>query len=165
MPPDSVPTLPDEPAPKPTFARDITEPDALKRHLWRLAEKVSERAKKSGLAGETIVLKLKDARFRSLTRNRTLSRPTQLADVIYRAAEPLLDKEADGTSFRLIGIGISHLVPAETADQPDLIDMEGRRRADAERAIDKVRSKYGTQAIGKGRGLSPSRQQPKDKAE
>ena len=136
-----------------TFNSDISNVDELSRQLWRLAEKVSRRAKNSGVAGQTVVLKLKTARFKIRTRNRKLPEPTQLADVIYRTARPLLQKEATGIPFRLIGVGISQLCPEERADPPDLLDPAASQRAKAERAMDELREKFGSKAIEKGRSL------------
>ena len=84
--------------------------------------------------------------------------PTQLADSIYRHASELLRREADGTPFRLIGVGANTLVPAEMADPLDLADLVAGRRATAERAVDDLRSRFGRDAVIKGRGL---KQQPK----
>jgi DNA polymerase-4 len=53
----------------------------------------------------------------------------------------------------LIGIGLANLVPEASCDEADLIDVEARRKDAAERAMDKVRSKFGTRAITKGRSL------------
>ena len=62
-------------------------------------------------------------------------------------------READGTAFRLLGVGISNLCPAAECDPPDLVDDGSGKRAAAERAMDKVRAKFGREAVGKGRGL------------
>ena len=137
-----------------TFTEDISDAAALDRALWPLCEKVARRAKAAGLSGATVVLKLKTADFRTRTRNQTLHDPTQLADVIYRTAAPLLAKEATGTRFRLLGIGIAQLAPADLADPPDMLDPAATRRARAERAMDRLRAKFGDKSIGKGRGLS-----------
>ncbi len=136
-----------------TFADDISDAAALDRILWPLCEKVSRRAKAAGLSGATVVLKLKTADFKTRTRNQTLHDPTQLADVIYRIAAPLLAKEATGTAFRLLGVGISQLGPADLADPPDMLDPAATRRATAERAMDRLRARFGDKSIGKGRGL------------
>jgi len=136
-----------------TFAHDITDIAGLEERLWRLCEKVSARAKAQGLAGETAVLKLKTADFRTLTRNRKLDQPTQLADRLFRAAKPLLTEAADGRAFRLIGIGIGNLCAAETADAETLFDPDATRRAKAEQAMDVVREKFGQSAVTKGVGL------------
>ena len=115
---------------------------------------MSERLKRAGLAGGTVTLKLKSARFHTRTRSRQLAAPTQLADVLYRAALLLLAREADGTAFRLIGIGASGLAGAEAADPPDLFDPAAAKRARSEKAVDAVRAKLGAGAIGKGHALA-----------
>jgi len=136
-----------------TFAADEHRLDPLAAALWPLCEKVSARLKRAALAGGTIQLKLKSADFKLRTRSRKLLAPTQLAEVLYREARPLLAKEIDGTAYRLIGIGTADFSAAGDADPADLLDPDARRRADVEHAIDKVREKFGKAAIGKGRGL------------
>ena len=69
------------------------------------------------------------------------------------AALPQLAGEADGTRFRLIGIGGADLVSEDLADPPDLLDPGLARRRKVEQAIDSVRAKLGDAAIGKGRGF------------
>jgi DNA polymerase-4 len=136
-----------------TFFDDLSKFEDLEKILWRQAERVSERAKSHELAGRTVVLKLKTANFKLKTRSASLEDPTQLADRIFRTAREALKREADGTSYRLLGVGISNLVPAHRADPLDLIDRDAGKRAAAERAMDKVRSKFGGEAVGKGRGI------------
>ncbi len=138
-----------------TFDADRAEFAELRRTLWPLCEKVSARLKAAELAGHGITLKLKTSSFKSITRAHRLDRPTQLADTIFHAAEPLLKASCDGTFFRLIGIGVSDLAAAALADQPDLFDPGGGRRAKIERAIDQVRAKLGRDAIKIGRGIKP----------
>ena len=136
-----------------TFEADIAAPEALLAQLWPLCEKVAARLKKAELAGISVTLKLKTAGFRQLTRSRRLATPTQMAEVLYRAATPLLEREADGRHFRLIGVGASDLSDGELADPPDLFDPERAHQARVETAIDAVRAKLGESAIAKGRGL------------
>lgn len=136
-----------------TFNSDISDAEALSRHLWRLAERVSADLKRKDLAGRTVTLKLRAADFSIRTRSRTLDNPTQLAGVLYDAAAPLLRTEATGrTAFRLIGIGAAGLVPGEDADAPDLLDTGRQRRKQIEGALDKVRARFGKASIGEGRG-------------
>lgn len=137
-----------------TFFDDITAYDELEGVLWRLSDKVAARCKKADIAGHTVTLKLKTADFKTRTRNTTLTDPTQLADVIYRAGQQLLKPEIDGTAFRLIGIGVASLVTATGGTQMgDLLDPDANRRAAAERAVDSVRQKFGKEIIDKGRGI------------
>jgi DNA polymerase IV len=103
-----------------TFRRDTARYAELATELRELASQVELRLKRSGLAGSTVVLKLKTHDFKTLTRNTQLKTATQRADLIAIAGEALLRKAADGTAYRLIGIGVSDIVGADAADPPDL---------------------------------------------
>lgn len=133
-----------------TFFDDISRYDDLVPILRNLSEKVSRRLKKGEIAGRTVVLKLKTADFKGRTRNRKLEDPTQLADRIFRTGLRLLENEADGTKFRLLGIGVTDLCDAERADPPDLVDEPAARRAAAEAAMDKLRAKFGNASVETG---------------
>jgi DNA polymerase-4 len=130
-----------------TFETDIRDFVTLERILWRLSEKVSSRLKSGGLAGSTITLKLKTADFRQRTRSQSIHAPTQLAAKIFATVREMLAREIDGTAFRLIGAGVSALKPGSQADDTDMID---RRSADAERAMDDLRKKFGNAAVIRG---------------
>ncbi len=130
-----------------TFERDISERRPLEKALWPLAEKVAERLKASALAGSTVTLKLKSADFRVRTRARALGAPTQLAARIYAAGRDLLAREVGGTSFRLIGIGVSRLQDAAGQDLDDLLE---RRSAQVEQAVDRLRARFGRRAVVRG---------------
>ncbi|MDE2466488.1 MAG: DNA polymerase IV [Alphaproteobacteria bacterium] len=134
-----------------TFAADIADFETLSHLLWDQAERVSARAKAAQMGGRTITLKLKTARFQTRTRASSLDAPTQLAHRIFEVASPMLAREADGTAFRLIGVGLSQLAPSGDCDPPDLLRDE--RHAAAERAIDAVRAKFGRTIVTKGRSL------------
>jgi len=140
-----------------TFNQDIAEAEALTAQIWPLCEKVARRLKKAGLAGRGVTLKLKTGDFKLLTRSRRLPDPTCLAEVLYSTAKPLIEREADGRRFRLIGIGAADLVDGALADPPDLLNPGRDRQAKVEKAMDAVRAKLGDAAIRKGRGLGPKR--------
>lgn len=137
-----------------TFNEDIGMIEPLEGHLWRLAQKVSDRAKAKEIAGRVVTLKLKRANHATLTRRLTLHEPTNIADKMYHTAQGLLSHVMDQGPFRLIGIGIADLVPATQADlSPDLLDPDAVKRAKAEQASDEIRRKFGSDAIVKGRAL------------
>jgi len=137
-----------------TFTDDIADADLLEGHLWRLAEKVTDRAKARGLAGAVATLKLKRADHRLLSRRETLREPTQLADTLYSVARGLMVHDLRAGPFRLIGVGLSGLGPAAAADRTaDLLDPGAARRAGAERAADAIRARFGPEAIVRGRAL------------
>ncbi|MCF1708340.1 DNA polymerase IV [Tabrizicola sp. J26] len=137
-----------------TFDEDTGDPDILDGHLWRLSEKVSDRAKAKDLAGRTVTIKLKRANFTLVTRRHSLGEPTQSADRLYHEARALFDTAREPGPFRLIGVGLSDLCPADEADRmTDLLDPGAARRRKAEAATDAIRARFGRDAIIKGRAL------------
>ncbi len=137
-----------------TFGEDTNDPDILDGHLWRMAEKVSDRAKAKGLAGRVVTLKLKRRDHSSLTRRLSLRDPAQLADTVYRVARGLFDQVGDEGPYRLLGCGLSDLCSADQADASgDLLDPDAHKRGQAERAADAIRDRFGHDAIMKGRAL------------
>ncbi len=135
-----------------TFFEDTSDSHILDGHLWRLSEKVSDRAKARDIAGRVVTVKLKRANHSALSRRISLPDATQSADRIYRTARGLFDLVADQGPFRLIGVGISDLTSDEAADlEGDLLDPDAGKRRAAEQATDKVRARFGKDAILKGR--------------
>jgi DNA polymerase-4 len=80
---------------------------------------------------------------------------------MFDAALPLLEREADGTLFRLIGIGISALVPVASDPAFETLDLRLRSKAKAELAMDQLRARFGASIVGKGRALD-GKSQPRD---
>lgn len=136
-----------------TFETDLATREALEAPLWRLCEKLARRLAEKELAAAGVTLKLKTASFATRTRAARLAQPTRLPDVLFAAARPLLAKEADGTAFRLIGIGAQPLASAREADRGDLADPEAPKRAARWQAVETLRAKFGDAAVVRGRGL------------
>ncbi|MEJ6500355.1 MAG: DNA polymerase IV [Rhodobacterales bacterium] len=137
-----------------TFYEDTAALSVLDGHIWRMSEKVADRAKKQGVTGRVVTLKVKQSDHKSLTRRTSLPDPTQIADRIYSIARILLEGVIDKGPFRLIGVGISNLEDLKTSENfGDLLDPEARKREKAERVSDKIREKFGDAAILKGRAL------------
>ncbi|GKY86806.1 DNA polymerase IV [Sinisalibacter aestuarii] len=137
-----------------TFFEDTADPELLDGHIWRLSEKVSDRAKAKDIAGRVVTLKLKRADFRTLTRRISLADPTQSADRIYRTARDLFANAASEGPFRLVGVGLSELGPGSAADlSGDLLDPQAAKRRAAEKATDAIRARFGSDAILKGRSI------------
>lgn len=137
-----------------TFEADIADGAVLESRLWPLAEKLARRLREADSSAASVVLKLKTARFRLLTRRRTLARPTQLAADLFQAGRALLAPEIGTERYRLIGIGAGELVAASAAAAiGDLFDQGVRRDERLERAVETIRARFGDDAIGQGRGL------------
>lgn len=137
-----------------TFNTDIGDLDLLEAHLYRLAEKVSARAKAQGLVGATVTLKLKTPKFQGMTRQTQLRSPTQSYEDMFAAAQPLLRGSHSRGPFRLIGVGLSQLQEAErSVETRDLLDDKADQNRRVEAARDKIAAKFGADAIRKGRSL------------
>jgi len=136
-----------------TFARDHSDGEEMRRALWPLCETVARRLRNAALAAGGVSLKLKTADFKIRTRARQLADPTQLADTLFRTASALLERELDGTQFRLIGVGAENLTDAKLADPPDLFDGTTQRAGRLEAAMTGIREKLGETAIGLGRSF------------
>jgi len=137
-----------------TFGEDIFKHEILIGHLWRMCEKVSDRAKSREIAGKVGVIKLKTDKHRLITRRLTFKEPTNMADRLFNALEPLLKSEIKEVKFRLLGVTLTDLCDQKYADlTSDLIDPNAQNREKAELATDKIRRKFGVNAIIKGRSL------------
>ena len=136
-----------------TFNSDIASLRPLEQRLWNLSERVSARLKAKALSGSTVTLKLKTADFQIRTRARSLADPTQLAGRIFEVGRELLTREIDGTKYRLIGIGVSALAPAEGADPADLLDPAAAKAGASERTVDRLRARFGHTAVIRGLAL------------
>jgi len=140
-----------------TFRADLSRPGEMEPILWRLCERLARRLAEKGFAAGGVVLKLKTARFALRTRNARLPGPSAVPETLYSAARPLLLREADGTPFRLIGIGAAPLVEGAGADRGDLADPEAPRRAARWAAMEALRARFGDAAVRAGRGLPDGR--------
>ncbi|MBX9747892.1 MAG: DNA polymerase IV [Hyphomonadaceae bacterium] len=137
-----------------TFFEDIADIEALEDILWPLCEKVATRCRATDTAGLTLTLKLKDTKFKIITRRRQLPEPTLLASRIFQHARELLAADVNGkTKYRLIGVGLSDFSDAAAADKGDMLDTTTPKRAAAEAAIAKARGKFGKDAVQTGRAL------------
>ena len=135
-----------------TFNTDLSDLSALEDELWPLCEKVAGRARRDGLTGRVVTLKLRTTDFKIHTRRRTLAVPTQTARALFSCGRELLRTEATGRAFRLIGIGMADLHEAGTPD--DLFGGDGEvRTRTTERTIDGLRARFGDAAVVSGRAL------------
>lgn len=145
-----------------TFASDIGDRVGLEAALWPLCETLAARLKKAEAAASGVVLKLKTADFRLRTRQKRLDRPTQNAELLFRAGAVLLAPEIGAQRYRLIGIGATALVPATELERiGDLFAPPSASDPRLDQAIDQVRARFGDAAIGKGRGLAASLPKPR----
>jgi DNA polymerase IV len=143
----------ERPAPKSmghevTFAKDAAAPEFLRATVLDLADRVASDLRREGHAGRTLALKLRDARFHTVSKQRTLPAATNATQVIYEAALALLAELHDpGRLVRLLGLTVSGLTEA---GQTALDDSECDQACDE--AVDRVRARFGAQALRRAGG-------------
>jgi DNA polymerase-4 len=135
-----------------TFNVDLSSVAELEDVLWPLCEKVARHARGEEIAGRVVTLKLRATDFRIITRRRTLPFATQTARTLFGASREMLALEARGKPWRLIGVGIADIVPADSAGG-DLFDGGESRALSGEKAVDALRGRFGAEAVIMGRSL------------
>ena len=137
-----------------TFAKDVADEGELKLTLRRLSDGVGRQARKAGLAGATVKIKLRWADFSTLSRQTTLDQPTDLDGEIFECARGLFAQTwKKGRPVRLLGVGLSGFGPgsrqlglwldgADESQEEELLD-----------ALDRLRDKYGEKMIRRASDL------------
>ena len=131
-----------------TFARDVDDPEVVRRELLRLSEQVARRLRTAGVVGRTVVIKVRFADFTTITRSRTLPEPTDVARDLYATVVRLY--EALGLQrarLRLVGIRVEGLLDAADAPEQMLLDAPEHGWRDAERAADAATRRFGRGAV------------------
>jgi len=127
-----------------TFAVDVTDTAEIERTLLALTEGVSARLRAAGVRAGTVAVKIRDAQFRTITRQKTLPEPSDLTDTIWRAALELVRPEVRGKKIRLLGVAATQLGAPEQISMFEVVDARQRRVVDA---TDAVRRRFGDRAV------------------
>ncbi len=132
-----------------TFARDIDDPDRIRRELLRLSGRTARGLRAGGYVARTVSVKLRLASFKTLTRSRTLPYPTDIAREIYATACALYESAGldQGARLRLVGVRASGLAPAASANAQLTLDDRPVGWREAERAVDQLARRFGASAV------------------
>jgi DNA polymerase-4 len=141
-----------------TYSTNKYEHAELQRELVRLADAVASRLRSAGVGARTLTLKLRfDTGFQTITRSVTCPEPVELAPEIIGILTPLLEAVDPSPGVRLLGIGGSNLGPStRQLSLDDLLD-EGPNWSSATEALDRIRDRFGTSAIGPASALESGR--------
>jgi DNA polymerase-4 len=131
-----------------TFAQDLHRFEAMERELLYFADDVAARLRQKGLRCNGMTLKVKFADFTRISRAASFEEPTDLAEPIYKAAVHLLrtSVEFSGRGVRLLGIAATRL---ESGAQAASLfpDNDASRHRQVARAVDRLRERFGDEAI------------------
>lgn len=139
-----------------TFDSDIADRVELLAELQRQAEAVSCRLRNQGLMASTVVVKIRDSAFRTVTRSRSMRACSNSTRTLYRMARALFEKwreQHQNTPVRLLGMGVSGLQASEQAGQAagDRLDKPVEQEID--RVFDLINERYGESKITHGQAL------------
>jgi DNA polymerase IV len=131
-----------------TFATDVCDPEVIRRELLRLSGRTARGLRAAGCSARTVVVKLRLASFKTITRSRTLSEPTDVAQQIYATACELYAAALDDKArLRLVGVRATGLIPAATAAQQLAFGDRPVSWREAERAVDRIAGRFGTDTV------------------
>ena len=148
-----------------TFSRDLHDDDDLERELLRLTVSVAASLRQEGLRARTLTVKLRDSDFTTRQRAHTFPEPVEAEPVLYPAARRLLGelRAQRSTGARLLGVGLSNLEEGDAPRQLALFNDHSAAPADMEtdrdrllaRTVDRLRSRFGRDAVLPGRIVDP----------
>lgn len=136
-----------------TLSHDLTTAREAFPVLHQLSRKVAQRLVKAGQSANNLCVEIKYATFDKYSRQMPLPSPTQDGEVLYRYACQLFDALWNGNPIRLLGVRSGKLTELGEPFQMDLFSYdpkETERRLKLERAMDKIKKKYGDDAIHQG---------------
>jgi DNA polymerase-4 len=136
-----------------TYDSDLASREDMERELLRLTERTASRLRKGGLAAGTVQIKIRQADFKTFTRQRKVQPPANGTDPIFAVARDLLGAWLNrnaGARIRLLGVGGSDLAAAA---QPDLFGS-GEPEAAIDKTVDEIRDRFGPDVLGRARTLN-----------
>jgi DNA polymerase-4 len=140
-----------------TFEVDTADPETLERTLLALAEGVAGRLRAGGVKARTVSVKVRDSSFHTVTRQTTLSEPTDQTEILFKCVRELARPQLRGIRVRLLGVAASHLAEGE---QLPLFTVGDERRRKATEAADAIRRRFGADAIRRARLLESTVAEP-----
>jgi DNA polymerase-4 len=137
-----------------TFSHDTGDIKYLHAVLRLLCEKVGARLRREEKYARSVSLKLRFDDFETINRSRTLKETTHIDDIIYETAVEMLDRAMKNQRklVRLIGIEAANLV--DRGKQLSLFDQQRQRKEQRDKAIDRIRQKYGFEAVQSGQAMA-----------
>ncbi|MGE4618449.1 MAG: hypothetical protein AAEJ04_01420, partial [Planctomycetota bacterium] len=136
-----------------TFTTDITEGPETEKFLRESAEEVAQSLRDKGFLARTVRLKVRTGSFRTMNRSRTLDAPTHDPGVLYNCGQELLrEVQLQGEGIRLLGLGASNLVDADTPCQQELFHDPAKQIRDDQvtRLLDQSRHVPGIGTLQRG---------------
>ena len=153
---DDSPVLPPAPSKsvsvETTLDKDTSDRNLLKEYLLKQSEDIGSELRRLGVRAKTIMLKVKHADFRQITRTITIKTPVCSSQVIYKEVSKLLDTYGFKEKFRLIGVGATRFVPISDPVQMSIFNSGNKKNGNWEKvdkAVDDIKKKFGKDILVK----------------
>ncbi len=139
-----------------TFSEDGSDPEVFEQTLSYLCQRVACRLRNHGLFTRTVRLKLRNSNFSTFTHSQALAQPTNIDSILFETVLTLLDRAYHpNTKVRLLGVQASKLTSSH--EQLDLLEQDRERKWERiHQATDKLRNRYGFEALQLARSLEPT---------
>ncbi len=135
-----------------TYDTDLATPERMDQELLRLTERTATRLRRQSLAAGTVQVKIRKSDFTTFTRQRSVRPASDSTDQVFAVARELLHTwlaQNPDARIRLLGVGVSGLVPAL---QPDLFGSSDAQPV-VDQTVDEIRDRFGSDALGRARTL------------
>ena len=138
-----------------TFTQDLYDLQTMEKELLAFSDEVAARLRHQGLRCGGMTLKVRFADFTRISRAHSFDEPTDLAEPLYSAACELLRTRVDFRTrgVRLLGIAATRLTNAGAAAPGLFSDEEASRRRSVAQTVDRLRERFGENAVLRGRML------------
>lgn len=136
-----------------TLAQDVTSAREAYPILRRLSNKVGKRLEASGQSANNLCVEIKYSTFDKYSRQMPLPEATQDGNILWQNACSLFDALWNGNPIRLLGVRAGKLTDKSEPVQMSLFSYDPAavaRQQKLDRALDKIRGKYGVDAVIKG---------------
>jgi DNA polymerase-4 len=142
-----------------TFEFDTNRREVVERTVLELSHSVMFRLLDAEARSSTVVIKVRDHQFHTMSAQKTLSASIVSAEQLHQVAMELLDKRWDGeTPLRLVGVGLANVEQSgddEAAQQTLFSDDLDEKRRRVEEAVLKLHKRFGSEEVRKARLLDP----------
>ncbi len=132
-----------------TLVTDLSDIERIYSTILWLSDKVARRMRRYNYVGKTVSVKIRSSKFETITRDKTLNKPTDQRKIIYETAKKLIPREyGPRVKVRLLGVRMSHLEEKEENNQLELLDdFQKSKLENTTRAVDSIRDKFGDSII------------------
>ena len=141
-----------------TFGRDTDDPEVLLRELLRLTAKVTARMRAADVVGRTVTVKVRFADFTTITRTRSRPEPTDVTHEVYETVRQVFaGLGLQRARVRLVGVRVENLRPRAGATRQLVLGERAHGWSDADRAVDRATTRFGSAAVRPASLLSGGR--------